>query len=226
VRRIREVGLPAAGVLLLIIGGYWGLLYAPPEKFMGDVYRIIYVHVPSAWISMISYTVVLCTSVAYLWRSSMKADALGEAAAEVGVIFNAFLLITGSIWGKPTWGVWWSWDPRLTTAAIMFFAYAGFLAMRHFIEEPDKRATLSAVVGVLIYVSIPIVWYSVKWWNSLHQTQSTTDTVDPLMQQALMINTIAFSVFYLWVVSLRYSIARERQAMDLSEPPELSPEGA
>ena len=223
-RRLWEVGLPVVSLVLLITGGLYGLKIAPQENFMGDVYRIIYVHVPSAWMALIAYLVVLGASIAYLWKSSPGADALAESSAEVGVVFNAFLLITGSIWGKPTWGVWWSWDPRLTTAAIMFFAYLGYLAMRHFVEEPEKRATLSAVVGILVSVSLPIVWYSVKWWNSLHQLQSTANTMGEVMFLALCINGLAFLFIYLWFVRMRYGTARARQEVELSEPPPLDDE--
>ncbi|MEZ4271992.1 MAG: cytochrome c biogenesis protein CcsA [Myxococcota bacterium] len=138
------------------------------------------------------------------------------------------LLITGAIWAKPTWGVWWSWDPRLTTAAIMFFAYAGYIAMRHFVEEPELRATWSAVVGIMIYVVIPIVWFSVKWWNSLHQLQSSPSTVGTqsdgpnYMVQALRLNAFAFLGFYLWFLRLRYGIARARMALELTEPRHLT----
>src|SRR6185312_10268231 len=103
-------------------------------------------------------------SLAYLVRRRPTMDYLAHAGVEVGVVFNTTGLITGSIWGRPTWGVWWSWDPRLTTAAIMFFAFAGYVTLRRFVEEPERRATWAAVVAIIIFADIPIVWFSVKWW--------------------------------------------------------------
>src|SRR5436190_3815398 len=107
-------GLGVVALLLLSLGTYYGLVVAPRDRMMGDVYRIMFVHVPSAWMALIAFTVVFVASIIYLLKNNDKADAVAEASAEVGVVFNALLLITGSIWGKPTWGVWWSWDPRLT----------------------------------------------------------------------------------------------------------------
>ena len=208
--------------ILLGLGIYWGLVLAPAEAFMGEVYRIIYVHVPCAWMSLLGYTLCFGCCLWYLFTSSDRADALGEAAAEAGVVFNALLLITGSIWGKPTWGVWWTWDPRLTTAAVMFFLYAGYLALRHTVPDPEKRATWSAVIGVIIFVDIPIVWYSVKWWNSLHQLQSSPKTMSPEMVTALRINAFAFLGILALCVRQSYFIARLRQKEEIGQPPPLT----
>src|SRR5687768_7273793 len=122
--KLLKVGLPAVGLGLLAWGTYVGLVQAPPDRMMGDVYRIMFVHVPSAWMALVAFTVTFAASVVYLLKSSPMADAIAEASAEVGVLFNVLLLMTGSIWGRPTWGVWWTWDPRLTTAAIMLFAFS------------------------------------------------------------------------------------------------------
>jgi len=223
-RRVLDYALPALALGLLAVGAYVGLVLAPPEASMGDVYRIMYVHVPTAWWGMIAYTVTLVGSLVYLFKASWAADAIAEASAEVGVVFNGMLLVTGSIWGRPTWGVWWTWDPRLTTAAIMFFAFVGYLALRRFVDAPEKRATWSAVVGIIVYVDIPIVWFSVRWWNSLHQLQSSTKTIpDAMMRLALLLNALALLFFYLWFLRVRYDIARKRQRVELMEPPALEP---
>lgn len=223
-RRVLDFGLPVVAFGLLIIGGIIGLAIAPPERDMGDVYRIIYVHVPAAWVALIAYTTTLVASLVYLFKSTWAADAIAEASAEVGVVLNGMLLITGSIWGRPTWGVWWTWDPRLTTAAIMFFAFVGYLALRRFVDAPEKRATWAAVVAIIVYVDIPIVWFSVRWWNSLHQLQSSPNTIpDPMMKLALRLNALALLFFYLWFTRLRYDVARKRQRIELMEPPTLAP---
>lgn len=207
---------------LVAFGSYWGLAVAPPEVFMGDVYRIMYVHVPSAWLALIAYTVCFGACVTFLVRNQPGADAVAEASAEIGVVFNALLVVTGSIWGRPTWGVWWAWDPRLTTAAVMLFAYAGYLALRKFVDEPDRRSRWAAVAGILIYANIPIVWFSVKWWNSLHQVQSSPKTMGEGMVLALRINAIGFLLLYAWWLRLRYRLARVLQRTQELEPPEVS----
>tara|TARA_Y100001934_G_scaffold281196_1_gene390125 strand:- start:912 stop:1595 length:684 start_codon:yes stop_codon:yes gene_type:complete len=210
--------IPIIALGLLFAGHYIGLFIAPTERMMGDVYRIIYTHVPAAWICLIAYTLTFFASVYYLFRNKMGADIFAEASAEIGVMFNAILLITGSIWGKPTWGVWWTWDPRLTTAAIMFFAFIGYLALRRFINDPERRATWGSVVAILAFIDLPLVWYSVKWWNSLHQLQSTPQTVDAAMVTPLRISAFAFLFLYIWMVQVRYQIGVKRLEQEQALP--------
>ncbi len=220
-RRFYLFGLPLIAVVLLACGAYMGLVAAPREAFMGDVYRIMFVHVPTAWAAMLGFLLNFGASLYYLFKSDLRADALAESTAEVGVVFGTLLLVTGSIWGRPTWGVWWTWDPRLTTAAVMWLAYSGYLALRRFVDLPEKRATWSAVVGIIVFVDIPIVWFSVRWWNSLHQVQSSPRALDPSMRKALYFNALAFLVTAVWFIWLRYGLARRRQAEELTAPPAL-----
>jgi heme exporter protein C len=219
-QRVINIGLPLLALTLLIVGNYDGLALAPKERMMGDVYRIMFVHVPSAWMALIAFTITFFSSLLYLFKSHWAFDSLAEASAEVGVLFSALLLCTGSIWGRPTWGVWWTWDPRLTTAAIMFFAFSGYLALRRFVDSPERRAMWSAVVAIIVYVDIPIVWYSVKWWNSLHQLQSSPKTVDPAMVLPLRINAFAFLAFCIWFILLRYKIGQADLKKELRLPAE------
>lgn len=215
--------LPWLVLASIALALYWGLWVAPPEKHMGDIYRIAYVHVPSAWWALIAFTLSFGASVTYLLTSKKEADRLAEASAEVGTVFTLILLLTGSIWGKPTWNVWWTWDPRLTTAAIMFFAYGAYLALRYFVDDADKRATWSAVAGILIYIDIPIVWKSVKLWNSLHQMQSSADTVKHIdMRLALLFGVIAMMFVFLWLLRTRLRISRLERAFESALPPEVS----
>lgn len=216
--------LPVVALGLLGLGTYLGLVRAPRERMMGDVYRIIYVHVPSAWTALMAYTANLLASLYYLWKNKPAADAFAEAAAEVGVVFNALTLATGSIWGRPTWGVWWTWDPRLTSAAVMLFTFAGYLALRRLVEDPPKRAAWSAVVAILVYINIPIVWFSVKWWNSLHQLQSSPSTVASPMVLALRVNAFAFLFLMMWFVRMRFFIGQRAQAWQMDEPPQAPQE--
>ena len=221
-RKLLDYGLPVVALALLVVGGYWGLFIAPTEREMGEVYRVIYVHVPAAWTALIAFTVTLIASVTYLMNGKWGADTLAEASAEVGVFFSVLVLITGSVWGKPTWGVYWSWDPRLTTAAIMTFGFAGYLALRRFVDLPERRAVWAAVVAVIIYVDIPLVWFSVKWWNSLHQLQSSPQTVSSEMVTPLRISAFAFLFAYLYFTRLRSTIGRRRLELELGELPEGS----
>jgi heme exporter protein C len=219
-KRVVTISLPVLGFGLLVIGGYLGLVWAPPEREMGDVYRIMYVHVPAAWMSLLAFTVTFVASVAFLFSQSRWGwDALAEASAEVGVLFTGLLLCLGSIWARPTWGVWWQWDPRLTTAAIMLVAFVGYLVLRRFVNDAGRRATWSSVVAIVSFVDIPIVYFSVKWWNSIHQMQSSPSTVDRQMVIALRTNAFAFLFIMIWFIRQRYLIAKSRLAEDIAPPP-------
>jgi heme exporter protein C len=159
----------------------------------------------------------------YLFKPSWGADALAESSAEVGLVFGSIGTVLGSIWGRPTWGVYWSWDPRLTTVAILLVAYAGYLALRKFIEDPERRATWSAVVAIISAVDVPIVYFSVKWWRSLHQVQSSPKTVDHNMVFALRWHAIGVLFLTIWFVWNRYRLARKRLETEVALPPDVSP---
>jgi len=206
------------GFVLLLVGSYLGLFVAPAEVYMGDVQRIFYMHVPTAWNTMLALSYAFIAALAFLWRGGWDWDARHEASVEVGVVLSALLCTQGAIWAKPTWGVWWDWDPRLTTTAIMFFAFAGILALRRFVEDPSKRAVWSAVATLVAFVDVPIVYFSVRWWNSLHQVQSTPETVSPDFYWPLRLN--AFGILFLmggWI-QLRARTARLRLASELAPP--------
>lgn len=210
--------LTGLGVLLLLWGSYWGLVLAPREAYMGDVQRIMYIHVPTAWNAMLALTYAFGCALAFLLRGDWKWDARLEAAMEVGVTLSLLLCMQGSIWAKPTWGVWWTWDPRLTTTAVLVFAFSGILALRRFVDDPVKRAVWSAVAAIVAYVDVPIVYFSVKWWNSLHQMQSTPQTVSSAFYWPLRIN--AFGILFLMVglISLRARLATLRLQSELAPP--------
>jgi len=207
------------GVLLLLVGSYWGLFVAPKERFMGDVQRIMYVHVPTAWNWMIAVLFSFWCAIAFLFRNNMKWDSRLEAGLEVGTVFAFLLCCQGAIWAKPTWGVWWDWDPRLTTTAVLLFACLGILALRNFVDDPVKRAIWSSVATIIASVDLPIVYFSVKWWNSLHQQQSTPQTVSSAFHLPLRLN--AFGVLFLMIgfIMLRTRIAAARLERELAEPP-------
>ncbi|MEO8035476.1 MAG: cytochrome c biogenesis protein CcsA, partial [Acidobacteriota bacterium] len=180
--------LIALGVIFLLAGSYLGLMVAPPEHFMGNVQRIMYVHVPTAWNALLAMTFAFACACLYLFTGNWKWDARMEGAIEVGVILAFLLCCQGAIWAKPTWGVWWDWDPRLTTTAVLLFAFLGIIALRHFVPDPSRRAAWSAVATIIAYADVPIVYYSVRWWNSLHQLQSSPATVSKQFHIPLGLN--------------------------------------
>ncbi|HEX6132541.1 MAG TPA: cytochrome c biogenesis protein CcsA [Longimicrobiales bacterium] len=195
-------------VLFLVATQAAALLMSAPDRDMGHLQKIMYVHVPTAWMAMIAPAVVFVASVLYLWKRQPKHDLLAASAAQVGIVFIGLTLIQGSIWARPTWGIWWIWDPRLTTTAILFLIYAGYLALRAFSEDEDQRARWSAAVGILGFLNVPIVYMSVRWWRTIHQVQSTPDTVDSVYKLGLRLNAFAFLFLFIFLVGMRYYIAR------------------
>ena len=213
-------GLPWLALAMLVTGTYLALNWAPPTWDMGNVYRIIFIHVPCMWMALMLLTINFCFSVAYLFKPGWGKDAFAEACAEVGLVFGLIGVVLGSIWGRPTWGVYWSWDPLLTTFAIMMVAYTGYLALRKFIEDPERRAVWSAVVAIISAVDVPIVYFSVRWWRSLHQVQSSPKTVDPQMVKVLRWNAFAVLFLMIWFVWTRYRLARAIRDNEVALPPE------
>jgi heme exporter protein C len=218
--RIERLGLVAGWLAIpaLAIGLYLGLIWAPTDVMMGDVQRVMYVHFPS-WIAVaIAYTTGFVCSIAYLVRRRPTMDYLAHAGVEVGVLFNITGLMTGSIWGRPTWGVWWTWDARLTTTALMLAIFLGYLAVRSFLEDPESRARIAALVATIGFLNLPIVYFSVRWFRTIHQIQSSPETVDPEMVLTLRVMFVAFALLTAYLISRRYAVARlegERERVEL-----------
>lgn len=203
---------------------YWGLVIAPADRMMGDVYRIIYVHVPVAWSAIFMLSVSCLGCFVFLLTKRFFWDQMAVCAAEIGVVMTGLALVLGSIWGKPTWGVWWTWDPRLTTTAILFILYTGYLILRGLIEDPERRARLTGVVGLLIFLNVPIVYMSVRWWRTLHQVQSSSKVMDPQMFYAMEFNFTALLLLMFYFLVLRMQIAKKKRLLEEegSVPPPLS----
>ncbi len=195
---------------LLTLGLVLGLVWAPPERIMGDVYRIMYIHFPSWAGTGAGYLTAFVASIAYLKTRDLGYDYVALAGAEIGLVFNATGLITGAFWGRPTWGVYWTWDPRLTTTAIMAITFAGYLVLRAFMEDPEARARVASLVAIIGFVNLPIVYFSVNWWRTLHQIQSSPETVDAPMAWALRTMMIAFVALFLFLLTRRTMLARIR----------------
>ncbi|MBI2082142.1 MAG: cytochrome c biogenesis protein CcsA [Deltaproteobacteria bacterium] len=189
---------------------YWGLRVAPPDALMGDVYRILFVHVPAAWMAMLFFFLSFIGSIGYLIKRKNSWDQWAESTAEIGLVLTGLTLVLGSIWGKPTWGVWWTWDPRLTTTALLLIMYSGYLMIRKLISDPERRPKISAAIGLLTFLNVPIVYMSVKWWRSLHQVQSSPQTMDPVMVLPLRLGALALLAVCLFFLIVRLKIAKER----------------
>jgi heme exporter protein C len=203
------------GIALLLVGSYLGLFVAPPERHMGDVARLLYIHVPSAWNCLLIYSVGLVFAVASLWTAESRWDDRLTGCIEAGVVLNGLLLVQGMIWAKPTWGIWWTWgDVRLVFSFILFLLFAGVLALRSFIDEPQRRASWSAIATIVAWVDVPLVYFCVRWWRSLHQVQSTPETIDPMMTLPMRINAFAILFITIWLVSARSAVERSRREAD------------
>ncbi len=209
--------LGSASVAAAAVATYMALLWAPPDAVQGDVQRIMYVHVPTAWLAYLAFLVVFLASVGWLWTKHAWFDALAVASAEIGVLFTGLTLVLGSIWAKPTWGVWWTWEPRLVTTAVMFSMYLGYLLLRGLSTDFERRATRAAVVGVVAVVNVPIVHLSVSWMNALHQLPTVlrpggAPTLDGRMLATLLVGVLAFTFIYLYLLADRVEIELGRRA--------------
>src|SRR5437016_9479817 len=213
--RIRPwLGIAAAASF--VVASAMAVFWAPTDAVQGDVYRILYVHVPLAWLAYLAFVVVLLASVAWLWTKRPFFDAVAVSSAEIGVLFTGLFLVAGSIWAKPTWGVWWTWEPRLVTTAIMFVMYVGYLLLRGLSTDFSRRATRAAVFGIIAVIDVPIVHLSVLWANSLHQLPTVlraagSPALDSSMLLTLMVSLFAYTLIYAYFMSARVSLERARQ---------------
>ena len=210
----RRLGWLAAAALVVGLGAAFG--YAPREAVQGNVQRIMYVHVPAVLTAYAAFALVLVGSVGYLATRRLSWDRLAAAAAELGVLFTGITIASGSIWGKPTWGTWWTWDARLTSTAVLFLVYVGYLLLRAMADEPERRARFAAVVGIVGTANIPIVHFSVKWWRALHQPSTILgpepSPIAPPIAHALAANWVAFTLLFAYLLTLRMAVARLEEA--------------
>ncbi|MBV8567594.1 MAG: heme ABC transporter permease [Methylobacteriaceae bacterium] len=207
--------LGAATAALFAFGLYLGFFVAPADAVQGEIFRIMYIHVPAAWLAMLGYVAMAGSALGTLvWRHPL-ADVAQKAAAPLGAAFTFVCLVTGSLWGKPTWGTWWVWDPRLTSVLVLFIMYLGLIALWQTIEDPGRAARAAAILTLVGIVNIPIIKFSVDW-NSLHQGESVFraggSTIYPTMLWPLLVMAVAFTLLFvtLLIMSMRNEILRRR----------------
>lgn len=210
--------MPLLTLLGMVAALYGAFLHAPEEKTMGDIQRIFYFHVSSWWIAGLAFLVVFAGSVAFLTTGERKYDTLALASAEVGVVFTTLGLITGPLWAKPVWGIFWTWDARLTTALVLWLIYVSYLMLRHFLPDEEKRARLAAVAGIIGFLDVPIVYMSIRWWRTQHPAPvimgGEGSGLDPMMAQGLMMGLAGFLFLYLWLLERRVALERSQQEID------------
>jgi heme exporter protein C len=208
----------------LTVSAVLSLAIAPADAVQGDVQRLMYVHVPAAWLAYLSFLVVFGSSIAYLRSGRIRWDRMAAASAEIGVVFTALAIALGSLWGRPVWGTWWTWDPRLTTTAMLLLIYLGYLAVRRIADNPTRRARWSAVIGIVGFLDVPLVHLSVVWWRSLHQGPTVLRLGGPeihgWMLAALLVGVGAFTLAYAYLMAIRLRVGRleERAAREALAP--------
>jgi heme exporter protein C len=210
--------LAALTVLLLAYAFYEAIWAAPMERTMGDVQRIFYYHVPSAWTAFLLFSVNLVASVIYLIRKSVKADALALVSAEVGVVFCTVVLVTGPIWARPVWGIWWTWDLRLTLTLVLWLIYVSYLVLRRF-SDSSQTPKLAAVLAIFGALDVPLVYFSIWFFRTQHPQPviGGGGSIDPRMLRVLLINWLAFSCLALVVCWWRYRLEMLQRAVDEAE---------
>ena len=194
-------------LVLIVVGTVGGLWIAPPDYQQQDAFRIIYFHVPSAWLSQFGYVVMAtAAAVGLVWRIKL-AHAIAAACAPIGASFTAVALATGSIWGKPMWGTWWVWDARLTSTLVLLFLYFGYMALRAAIDDENRADRASALLAIIGVINIPIIKYSVEWWNTLHQPATISKLGKPAMEPSMLIPLLVmwlgFTFFFFAVLMVR-----------------------
>jgi len=211
--RLKTAALPVAAIGLMGVSLAQAVT-APPERVQGDFAKMLFIHVPSVMAAYVGFAVALLAALAYLAARKAIADRVSAAAVEVGVLFTALTLLTGMIWGRPTWGVWWDWgDARMMSTALLFFFYLGYMALRRAILDPDVRARRSAFFAIIAFVQVPIVHFSVQLFRTLHQPATIlrpdieNAPIDPVYGRTLGISILAFIVLFFWFLQLRTRLA-------------------
>ncbi|HYW67121.1 MAG TPA: cytochrome c biogenesis protein [Candidatus Dormibacteraeota bacterium] len=215
----KRIVLGAAAILLVIAAAYASFYVAPEERTMGVLQRIFYFHVSSAWAGMDAFFLCFIANLLYVWKRDQKYDWLGVSAAEVGLVLTTVVLITGPIWAKPAWGIYWTWDARLTSTFVLWLLYVSYLLLRTLIEEAERRALLSALFGIFAFIDVPLVFFSIRWWRTQHPAPvimgSPGSGLDPTMNKVFLFSVFAMHVFAAFLIVERYVLEKLRSEVDL-----------
>ena len=199
----------AAAAALAVVGLWLGLVVAPTDAQQGDAYRIIFIHVPAAWMSMFVYLVMALWCAMSLTLNARLSAMMAQALAPTGALFTVVALWTGALWGRPAWGTYWAWDARMTSELILLFLYFGYMALRHAIDDPRRADRASAVLALVGAINVPIIYFSVKWWNTLHQGATVSLTAAPKMA-AVMLTAMLIMTFSAWFYAIAVTLTRLR----------------
>jgi len=202
-------------VLLVIAAAYASFFVAPTENSMGEIQRIFYLHAASGWAGMTAFFVCFVANIFYVLGRKQKWDWIGVSAAEVGLAFTTVLLITGPIWAHPVWGIWWTWDARLTSTFILWMLYIAYLLLRGMLEEPDRRALLSAVFGIFAFIDVPLVFGAIRWWRTQHPQPvimgGPGSGLEPTMRKVFFFSVLAMHALMVLLLSERYRLEKTRE---------------
>ena len=214
VRRITGDILLIGSALLMALTLYMVYMWVPTEQNLGVSQRIFYFHVPLGWIGMISIMVVAVASILHLFTGKQKWDDLAYTTAEIGIIFASLILVTGAIWGKPVWGVWWTWDAKLTTTLVLWFIYVGYLMVRAYGPAGTQGKRFASVIALIGAIDAPIIYKATDWWRSAHPERNVPSDLDERMLLTLLVSVLAFTVLYVYLLMERYSLRRSESDLD------------
>ncbi|HEX3723137.1 MAG TPA: cytochrome c biogenesis protein CcsA [Nitrolancea sp.] len=200
----------------MAIGLYLGLVYAPMDAVQGNAQRIFYIHVPMAWVAFLAFFVVFVAGIMYLWKRELIWDQVARSSAEIGLVFTTLVLVTGSFWGRPIWGTWWTWDARLTTTLLLWFIFLGYFMIRAYAGDRGRAATFSAVIGIIGFFDVPIIYLSVNWWRTLHPQAVITlsgAAMPGQMVWALMVCLLGFTLLYAYLMVQKLAIEQAKDKL-------------
>ncbi len=205
-------------LILMTVALYLVFVWVPNEKTMGIIQRIFYFHVPSAWVGFLAFGVVFIASIAYLIKRNDQWDMIAAISAELGLVFCSIMLVTGPIWAKPVWGIWWTWDPRLTLALVLWLIYVAYVMLRIYVADEGKRARLSAVVGIIGFLDVPLVYMSIRWWRTQHPAPvmagGEKSGLAPEMLFVFIFCLVTFTVLFFYLLQKRYRIEKAEQEIN------------
>lgn len=215
--KARNLFVPVLALLSMLVGLYM-IWHVPADAEQGVVQKIFYFHVPVAWVAFLAFLMVFIFSFRYLVTHDRRFDIRAQAAAELGVLFCTLVLITGPIWAKPIWGIWWTWDARLTLTLVLWLIYVAYLMLRHYVESSEKRATLSAIVGIIGFIDVPLVYFAIRWWRTQHPQPvlmgGDDSGMDPAMRATFFVCLFAFTVIFFYLYRRRVALEDMREDLD------------